>query len=293
MSAHLWSIRQDQRGLWCVHAPDGELRVVRDSFGSAVYDVRVALGGAGGPYVVVGHGRAPVQVASPAGSARPGDPLPSVPGVWERVEPAASEAAGVVDGLTGREAPADPFEKLKEVEVSKIVPRKVRDSREFKEINQSVAAGATALAFVALVLGNGTAAAVTSSVTVALRAETTVGSYLTFGQAFFLTLALSASAAFFTYLTYEGQMKSYGALGLWVLVTLAIAGVSQAMGFAGPSASDLAEVAGGSSPVLAFVRVLTAFLEFYTLVPFLGGLITGFLTGRVIARLGRPVAQPA
>jgi hypothetical protein len=284
VSANLWHIVQDARGWWWVYGPDGQFRIARRSREAAAYDVQMFLGSSGGYYGVTEFGGVPVWIAAPRLGARPGAP-PSATFGLEQAEPAVQKAAEAVDKIIGRKAPDDPLDQVKSIEVSKIVPESVRKSTTFKEINQGVATGSAGLAVVGVIFGSGTAAAAVSGVAVAFSTKTTVGSYLTFGQAFLVTLALSASTALLTYFTYKGQMKSYGAVGLWLLATLVITGATQALGFPGPTVAQLESAAGGHNPILAAVLMLAEFLAFYTLVPFLGGLITGVITGRVIFKL--------
>lgn len=205
---------------------------------------------------------------------------------------AAQDFAIHVDKLVGRRAPESPLGDVGGFEIGKIVPNGIRDSEQLKTINQGVSAGALGLAIVGLVLAQGSVAAVTAAGSKAIHNTPTVDSYLAFGQAFWLTLALSLSAAVFVYMLLNGQMKSYGSVVAWIVATLVIVMILQSEGLNGPTVDQLlAEMnATSSNPIAKGFALMGGFAKYYTLLPFIGGAITGSATGWIVHRLEHPVA---
>ncbi|MEU5259662.1 hypothetical protein [Amycolatopsis sp. NPDC021455] len=192
----------------------------------------------------------------------------------------AEAAASGVDNLLGREAPDS--NEIEDTPVRELLPPGVRDSHPVETAGKTVTTGALGLAIVAFVFGNGSLSAVVSAVSTAAKGSATVGSYLTFANAFILTLPLSVSVAAVAWAAFEGKIKSAGAMGACVIGALVVTYVSGHLGIDGPALSqmDTALAAAGSHPLQKAGAIVTVYFEYYTVVPFLGGVITGILTGR-------------
>jgi hypothetical protein len=197
------------------------------------------------------------------------------------------KGAEQADQFLGREDPKDILEPLKDIEVLKIIPRSIRDSESLKVVNRGVSLGAAWIAIVMLIAGNGTVSLGVATTTAAIKGSPTVGAYLTFGEAFFFTLAFSISAALFAYMVFRRQMKTWGAVSLWILATVAVTALCKALGIAGPSYQDLLYriTTNSGGPLGDVFTILATFEEYYTPLPFMCGMIAGVITGWIASRL--------
>jgi hypothetical protein len=206
-----------------------------------------------------------------------------------RLEALAGPLAEGADKLLGRSKPEDPFADVKDVEVGDLLPASVRDHPLYDDTARRIVAGSFGLSIIALLFGQGTVSAVVAGGSMVLKNAPTVGAYLSFVQAFFLTLALSVSATIFSYMTCKGLMRSYGAVGLWVIASVFIAGTLNAMGLGGPTleAINTGLSHAPSNPIAQGLALMGVFLQYYTVGPFLGGLLTGGISGSILLRFDR------
>ncbi|MEV7099719.1 hypothetical protein AB0M80_43575 [Amycolatopsis sp. NPDC051045] len=204
-------------------------------------------------------------------------------------EELAEAVASGVDDLLGREAPDST--EIEDMPIRELVPPGARDSHIVKTAGSTVAAGSLGLAMVAFVFGNGSLSAVVSAASAAAKGSGTVGPYLTFANAFVLTLPLSVCVAAMAWAAFEEKIKSVGAVSGCVVGALIVTYVSGNLGIDGPALSQMetALARAGSHPLQMAGAVVKVYFEYYTVVPFLGGVITGILTGRACFKVHKPV----
>jgi len=191
---------------------------------------------------------------------------------------AAHKVAAGADRLLGRKDPDDPLVEVEAIETSKVLPESVSGSEEFRIINKAVSIGSLGLAVIGL-FGQGTFSAVTAAISVALSGSTTLGHFLRFGQAFWMTLALSISSTIFAYMTFKGMMRSWGAVIVWVAGTAGVVALLESMGIDGPAYTELTNRVGGKSPLGMALETVGYFASYYTPIPFISGITVGAITG--------------
>ena len=195
----------------------------------------------------------------------------------------AEEVATKIDESLGRTAPDGPFAKMEAIEIDEIVPASVRQKPWYVTITETLKLSGIALAFIAL-LGQGTVSALVASIV----NSATIGTALSFGQAFFVTFALSVSASVFAYMAFRGHMKSYGALLLWVFATLVIVNISENLGFGGPTSDQFSrEIGRTGNPLGKAFLAMRVFVGAYGILPFLSGLVVGWGCGRMASEIER------
>lgn len=185
----------------------------------------------------------------------------------------------------------DPvMREASELELSDLLPSAVLRNPSYQAVNRAASATSLALAVVALVFGNGAFSAAIAGMSVAAKNSATVSSYLSFADAFLLTLPLSMLVTGLVWLGSAERLNSVELAAFGVLGAIGITYVAGELGIDGPAMSDmLASVGslGGNWFVQAF-GIVGEYLMYYTWVPFLGGIITGFAMGWICAHLSHP-----
>ena len=195
---------------------------------------------------------------------------------------AAERTAKVVDGLIGRKEPDGATNGIADLKIP-------AGNKTVRWLNTRMSMFGAWAALVALIFGTGTVVGVVKPALAASSGEATVGSYITFGQAFLATLSLSVCAALFVYLARIGKINGHGAVGLLVLACLAIIAVAHAWGFQGPTLEEAAEAASQQSgpPLAKLGAIFAGFFTFYGVVPFLVGLGAGFVAADLAVHIDR------
>jgi hypothetical protein len=184
----------------------------------------------------------------------------------------------------------DPLmREVSDLELSELLPTSVRSGRPHQAVRRAVSTASFGLAVVALIFGNGAISAAVAGMSVAAKNSATVGSYLSFADAFLLTLPLSILVTGLVWLGSE-RLHPVGLASAGVLGAIGITYLAGELGIDGPAMSEMLAAASslGSNPVLQAVGVVGEYLTYYTWVPFLGGVITGFAMGWVCAHLSHP-----
>lgn len=185
----------------------------------------------------------------------------------------------------------DPLmREVSDLELSALLPESVRSGRPHQAVRRAVSTASFGLAVVALIFGNGTISAAVAGMSVAAKNSATVGSYLSFADAFILTLPLSILVTGLVWLGSTERLHPVGLATAGVLGAIGITYLAGELGIDGPAMSEMLAAASslGSNPVLQAVGVVGEYLMYYTWVPFLGGIITGFAMGWVCAYLSHP-----
>ncbi|WP_369137410.1 hypothetical protein [Modestobacter versicolor] len=271
---------------WLVVTPAGlELARLPDR-SAAVERAKRMLQGMGGGTVRVetesGVLGTPIEVGRPAGAD---DPEKGVP--WETL---AEKAAGVADDATGRaEAPKGGVRgEVDDLSIDQVLPAKLAASTTVKIFNHSVSAAAAMIAFVVLVAGSGTFSAVVTPAVQSMGNKATVGSYITVGQAFWTTLALSLCAAVAVYGLRSGWFTSYGSVSVFFIGMLVIVWFTYGAGFAGPTPSAVLDATNSmSNPIAKVLGAFGVFFAFYGPVPFASGAIAGGCAGHIAFEVER------
>lgn len=177
-----------------------------------------------------------------------------------------------------------------ELELSDLLPSAVLRRPSYQAVNRAASVTSLALAVVTLVFGNGAFSAAIAGMSVAAKNSATVSSYLSFADAFILTLPLSVLVTGLVWLGSVERLNSVELAAFGVLGAIGITYVAGVLGIDGPAMSEmLASVSslGGNWFVQAF-GIVGEYLMYYTWVPFLGGIITGFAMGWICAYLSHP-----
>lgn len=159
--------------------------------------------------------------------------------------------------------------------------------------NRAVNTASFGLAVLALFAGTGTLSAAVAGMSVAAKSSASVGSYLSFADAFILTLPLSVLVTGLVWIASAEQLHPFALASAGVLGAIGITYLAGELGIDGPTMSDMLASANslGSNPLVQAVGVVGEYLTYYTWVPFLGGVITGFAMGWICARLANPNAS--
>ena len=206
----------------------------------------------------------------------------------ETIEKASEALAKAIDRDLGRTDPESPLGDFAKVKPTDFMPQSLRNHHAVTTVSTGVGAGSFGLAVIAFLLGTGTLSAVVAKAA-SFKGTPTLGSYLQFGDAFWVTLPLSMATAAFTVLAMSGSFKSFTqAAFTFVALALVSVGFSSFIGKNTPTMQDILYAAGSQNPGAQASSVMTVFLEYYTLVPFLGGLLTGGLTGWIIHTIWPP-----
>ncbi|MGH3434765.1 MAG: hypothetical protein ACRDQB_18225 [Thermocrispum sp.] len=177
-----------------------------------------------------------------------------------------------------------------ELELSELLPRAVRRNPAFQASESSVSVASMALAVVTLIFGNGTLSAAIAGMSVAAKNSATVGSYLTFADAFILTLPLSVLVTGLVWLGSAERLNAVELAAFGVFGAIGITYLAGKLGIDGPTMSDMIASAGslGGNWFMQAFGIIGEYLAYYTWVPFLGGIITGFAMGGICAHLSHP-----
>jgi hypothetical protein len=205
----------------------------------------------------------------------------------DHVAEPAEKLAGWVDDALGREKPESPLGELGEKSPDTVLPPSITKSAAFTDGRNAVAWSGFLLAVVGLI-STGTLSAVVAKFSSALKSEADFDAYLTFGAAFWATFPLSVAAAVGVLALLIGEVsKNPHGFGIaWVLGSAAFTVVCTSIGMPGPTWDAMYHymIEAGSSPLQRVGGLLQAYLVYFGLAPFLGGLITGSATGWFLAR---------
>lgn len=182
---------------------------------------------------------------------------------------------------------ADPAGEL---EFADLLPSAVRRHRGYAAANRTLTLTSLALAIVTLVFGNGTLSAAISGMSVAAKNSATIGSALTFADAFVLTLPLSLLVTGLVWLGSTERLNAVELAAFGVVGAIGITYLAGNLGIDGPAMAEMlasASSLGGNWFTQAF-GIIGEYLTYYTWVPFLGGIITGFAMGWICAHLSNP-----
>jgi hypothetical protein len=209
---------------------------------------------------------------------------PDEDGTIERRNEIVDKVSGVADALAGRTEAEPPRvnDRIEDVDTSIILPPVIRNSRTVKVFNRNVSAAAAMIAAAALVFGSGTLSAVTAPATKALSSHATVGSYITVGQAFAFTLALSIASAITIVIVRGGHVTGIAIFSVVAVVVFVVVFVTYGLGISGPTPDAIAAAAAkGTNPISTVFNELRVFWAFYGPIPFLSGLVAGCCAGNI------------
>lgn len=182
---------------------------------------------------------------------------------------------------------ADPGSEL---EFADLLPSAVRRHRGYQAASRSVSVASLALALVTLVFGNGTLSAAIAGMSVAAKNSVTVGSALSFADAFVLTLPLSLLVTGLVWLGSAERLNAVELAAFGVVGAIGITYLAGKLGIDGPAMAEMLASAGslGGGWFTQVFGIIGEYLTYYTWVPFLGGIITGFAMGWICAHLSNP-----
>ena len=181
-------------------------------------------------------------------------------------------------------------EAANELELGELLPRAMRRDGAAgpptTRPERSAIAGRIMLAVATLILGNALLSAAVAGMAVVAKSSAALGSPLTFPGAFILTFPLSVLVAGLMWLASTERLHAFEIAAFGVLGAV---GVTYAAGL-GIDDTTMAEMLasarslGGSWFVQTF-GIIGEYLTYYTWVPFLGGIVTGYAMGAICVRL--------
>ncbi|GAA4707767.1 hypothetical protein GCM10023215_56030 [Pseudonocardia yuanmonensis] len=281
MVARVVTVRGDSTGVWRVEDPSSSAsRPVFLTHSAAVEYARARLARTGGSLVVVNSlGQTTTHfVAQPTWN----ETLQA--SYSDDTEKRLSELGNLSDQILGREKTESGLGELGGANPRDYLPPMIKNQAGVQQAGQAVGWGTLGLAVVGFVLGTGATSTVTSAVSTAIRSTPSIDDYVTFFQAFMATLPWSVSFAIGVWMLLTGNFtnKGWGPVIAWVLGSVACTWIVTSIGAAtGPTLQMMLEYMNeaGSSPLHKALGLLGAYLAFYTLIPFLGGAITGASVG--------------
>jgi hypothetical protein len=265
---------------WAVVDPGGAMLAGPLNWEGAVEEAKRRVALSGGGTVITRRDGEVARVVQHV----PVNVLPDEDSTVERRNEIADKVSDVADALAGRidVEPPRVNDRIEDVDTSIILPPVIRNSRTVKVFNRNVSAAAAGIAAAALVFGSGTLSAVTAPATKALSSHATVGSYITVGQAFAFTLALSIASAITIVIVRGGHVTGIAIFSVVAVVVLVVVFVTYGLGISGPTPDAIAAAAAkGTNPISTVFNELRVFWAFYGPIPFLSGLVAGCCAGNI------------
>lgn len=197
------------------------------------------------------------------------------------------DVADLGDAVLGRQdAPSALPDEIGDLTADQIVPSRIGAHPTGRLVAGHLATGSAALALIAVVFAGGTLSGLLAPTLQVLRGTVSISSALTFFDAFFLTLALSLTAAICWFLVRSEVVRGWPAVGVATVGCLLSVALASALGIAGPTMDQvMAQMVG--NPLAQLAGAFKAFLLFYGPVPFLGGVVTGVAVGNLCYRLAQ------
>ena len=196
----------------------------------------------------------------------------------------ADNGAEVADQLLGRRSgAATPLDEVAGISVDSVIPA----SPTLTMLNRHFSTGAAVVAGLAFLFGGGTVAGVVTPLMQSVSGKATVGSYISFIDAFFLTFALSVAASVVVFAVRSNRLSTYPLAAVAIAACIGSVLLAQEFGLASPTLADMQAGIGDGNPIAQAGGGFGVFLSFYGPVPFLAGAVVGGLVGNIAHHLSR------
>lgn len=196
----------------------------------------------------------------------------------------ADNGAKVADQLLGRgSGTATPLDEVASISMDAVIPRSPTSTM----LNRHVTAGAAMVAGLALLFGGGSVAGVVTPLMQSAAGKATVGSYISFIDAFFLTFALSVAAAVVVFAVRSNRLSAYPLAAVAIAACIGSVLLAQEFGLASPSLADMQAGIGHGNPIAQAFGGFGVFFAFYGPIPFLAGAVVGGLVGNIAHNLAK------
>lgn len=182
-----------------------------------------------------------------------------------------------------------------ELELGELLPRAMRRDSVLEGTGAAPSArpqhvgGRIVLAVTTLIVGNAVLSAAIAAIAVVAKSSVSLASPLDFFAAFALTFPLSALVAGLVWIGSTQRLPAFELATFWVV---GVIGVTYLAGLVGIDDAVMAEMVAsaqslGDSWFTQTFGITGEYLSYYTWVPFLGGTVTGYVTGAICVRLAR------